>query len=79
MMSTLENVALPVEKFDDELYTLIDNMFETIYHERVIGLVATQIAVHQRLIVIGIEGNKENQIVQINPEIIESSGETVIE
>ncbi|MCW9710750.1 peptide deformylase [Avibacterium sp. 21-586] len=75
----LKNVASPVEKFDDELHTLIDNMFETMYHEQGIGLAATQIDVHQRLIVIDIKGNKENRIVLINPEIIESSGETGIE
>ncbi|MFU2059328.1 peptide deformylase [Avibacterium volantium] len=75
----LKTVAQPVEKFDEELHTLIDNMFETMYHEQGIGLAATQVDVHRRLIVIDIEGTKENQIVLINPEIIESSGETGIE
>lgn len=75
----LKTVAQPVEKFDQELHQLIDDMFETMYEEQGIGLAATQVDVHRRLIVIDIEGTKENQIVLINPEIIESSGETGIE
>lgn len=75
----LKTVAKPIDKFDDILHQLIDDMFETMYHEQGIGLAATQVDIHKRLIVIDIEGTKENQIVLINPEIIQSSGETGIE
>ncbi|MEE6028390.1 peptide deformylase [Avibacterium paragallinarum] len=75
----LKIVAQPVNTFDQELHQLIDDMFETMYKEQGIGLAATQVNVHRRVIVIDIEGTKENQIVLINPKIIESSGETGIE
>lgn len=75
----LKTIAKPVETFDDKLQQFIDDMFETMYHEEGIGLAATQVDVHQRIITIDIEGTKENQIVLINPEIIESCGETGIE
>ena len=75
----LKTVAEPVSVFDEELQTFIDNMFETMYHEEGIGLAATQVDVHKRVITIDIEGTKENQIVLINPEILEGCGETGIE
>lgn len=77
----LKTVAAPMEKedFTPELDEFIDNMFETMYEEQGIGLAATQVDFHKRLIVIDIEGDKQNQLVLINPEIIESVGETGIE
>lgn len=75
----LKTIAKPVEVFDEKLNKFIDDMFETMYQEEGIGLAATQVDVHQRIITIDIEGNKQNQLVLINPEIIESCGETEIE
>ncbi|WP_439241397.1 peptide deformylase [Lonepinella sp. BR2474] len=75
----LRTLAEPVTAFNDDLQTLIDNMFETMYEHEGIGLAATQVNVHQRVIVIDIEGDKANQLVLINPEILESTGETGIE
>ncbi|TCP97281.1 peptide deformylase [Cricetibacter osteomyelitidis] len=75
----LRTVAQPVTEFNDELQTFIDDMFDTMYHDQGIGLAATQVDVHKRVITIDIEGDKTNQIVLINPEILESSGETGIE
>lgn len=77
----LKTVAVPMTKedFTPELDEFIDNMFETMYEEQGIGLAATQVDFHKRLIVIDIEGDKQNQLVLINPEIIESEGETGIE
>lgn len=75
----LRTIAQPVMEFTPELQDFIDNMFETMYENEGIGLAATQVNVHKRVITMDIEGNKENQIVLINPEIIESSGETGIE
>ncbi|WP_301099277.1 peptide deformylase [Otariodibacter sp.] len=75
----LTKMSLPVEKVDDELRTFIDDMFDTMYEQEGIGLAAPQVNVLKRVITIDIEGDKTNQIVLINPEIIESSGETGIE
>ncbi|MFD0965620.1 peptide deformylase [Seminibacterium arietis] len=75
----LKIVAEPVTVFDEALSQFIDDMFETMYHQEGIGLAATQVNVHKRVITIDIEGTGENQIVLINPEIIESCGETGIE
>ncbi|WP_392537865.1 peptide deformylase [Legionella sp. 227] len=70
----LRDVAKPVVHFDDNLQTLIDDMFETMYDAHGVGLAAPQIGVSLRLSVIDIEGDKQNQIVIINPEIVASEG-----
>ncbi|RKR71252.1 peptide deformylase [Otariodibacter oris] len=75
----LTKMSLPVEKVDDELRTFIDDMFDTMYEQEGIGLAAPQVNVLKRVITIDIEGDRTNQIVLINPEIIDSSGETGIE
>lgn len=75
----LRLVAKPVEHFDDELQTLIDDMFETMYHARGVGLAAPQIGISLRLSVIDIDGDKKHQLVLINPEIIAREGETEYE
>lgn len=75
----LAKVCQPVETIDAQLNTFIDNMFDTMYEHEGIGLAAPQVNVLKRVITIDIEGDKTNQIVLINPEIIESSGETGIE
>ncbi len=75
----LETVCDEVTVFDDELSTFVDNMFDTMYAEGGIGLAAPQVARLERIIVIDIEGDKQNQLVLINPEIVESAGVTGIE
>ena len=70
----LRKVSADVETFDEELQTLIDDMFETMYDARGVGLAAPQIGINIRLSVIDVEGDKSNQLVIINPEIIESEG-----
>lgn len=75
----LAKVCEPISQVDDELRTFIDNMFETMYDHEGIGLAAPQVNVLKRVITIDIDGDKTNQIVLINPEILESSGETGIE
>lgn len=75
----LAKVCTPVEKVDDALNKFIDDMFDTMYEHEGIGLAAPQVNVLKRVITIDIEGDKTNQIVLINPEIIASSGETGIE
>ena len=65
----LRTIAKPVECFDDELNTLVDDMFETMYAAPGIGLAATQINVHKQVIVIDVSENKDQPLVFINPEI----------
>ncbi len=75
----LRTPAQPVEKVDDALRRVIDDMFETMYAAPGIGLAATQVDVHQRLIVIDTSEDKSLPLVFINPEIIEREGEQVID
>jgi len=63
-----------IEQFDEALQTLIDDMFETMYHARGVGLAAPQIGVNRQLSVIDVIGDKTQQLVLVNPEIIESIG-----
>jgi peptide deformylase len=65
----LRTVAKPVEKVDDELRKLIDDMFETMYACPGIGLAATPVDVHQRLIVMDLSEDQTQPRVFINPEI----------
>ncbi len=65
----LRTVAKPVEKVDDELRKLIDDMFETMYACPGIGLAATQVNVHTRLIVMDLSEDQPQPRVFINPEI----------
>jgi len=69
----LRKVASPVTVFDAKLEVLIDDMFETMYDSQGIGLAATQIDVHKRLLVIDVSESKDSPLVYINPsfEIIE--------
>ena len=73
----LHKVAQPVQAFDARLQTLIDDMLETMYEAKGIGLAATQIDVHQRLIVIDVSEERDQPLVLINPEITWSSAERV--
>ena len=69
----LRKIASPVTVFDEKLEVLIDDMFETMYESQGIGLAATQINVHKRLLVIDVSESKDSPLVFINPnfEIIE--------
>ena len=65
----LRTVAEPVTVFDDVLSRLIDDMFETMYEAPGIGLAATQVDVHKRLIVIDVSDDRDEPLVFINPEV----------
>lgn len=65
----LRKKAEPVETVDDDLRTILDDMVETMYHAEGIGLAATQVNVHKRMLVIDISENRDNPQVFINPEI----------
>ena len=75
----LRTKAHPVGKVDDALRQLIDDMFETMYQAPGIGLAATQIDVHRRLLVADVSGERTDPHVLINPVIIEKDGLTVTE
>jgi peptide deformylase len=75
----LRTRAQPVTRFDAELGTLIDDMFETMYAAPGIGLAATQVDFHKRLIVMDVSENHDQPLVFINPEILSREGEEVSE
>ena len=70
----LRTVAKPVAKVDDSIKRLVDDMFETMYIAPGIGLAATQVDVHQQVIVIDISEEKNQPLCLINPEIIAEEG-----
>lgn len=70
----LRTVAKPVEKVDDSIKTLVDDMFETMYVAPGIGLAATQVNVHKQVIVIDVSEEKNQPLCLINPEIIAEEG-----
>jgi len=75
----LRQVAAPVEAVDDKIRQLVDDMAETMYDAPGIGLAATQINVHKRVIVIDISPERGSLLVLINPEIIDGEGQQTLE
>jgi len=75
----LRTKAKPVEQVDDQLRALVDDMFETMYAAPGIGLAATQVDVHKRLLVADVSPDKSEPHVLINPQIVEKDGEAVTE
>ncbi len=75
----LRTRARPVTAFDAALGTLIDDLFETMYAAPGIGLAATQIDVHQRVIVIDLSSDRSGQLALVNPEILAREGEASTE
>jgi peptide deformylase len=77
--SRLHTVAAPVARVDDEIRKLVADMAETMYEAPGIGLAATQVDVHKRIVVIDVSEDKSGLMALINPEILERSGEQVCE
>ena len=75
----LRTKAAPIEVVDDEVRQLIDDMFETMYAAPGIGLAATQVDVHRRLLVADVSRDGSAPHALINPEIIEKDGVTATE
>ena len=71
----LRTIAKPVVRVDETIKQQVKDMFETMYEATGIGLAATQVNFHQRIIVIDISDQYNEPICLINPEIIEESGE----
>lgn len=70
----LHKIATEVPSITREIRTLVSDMAETMYAAPGIGLAATQVDVHQRIIVIDVSETRDELLVLINPEIIASSG-----
>lgn len=70
----LRTVAEEVNQVDDNIKTLVDDMLETMYAAKGVGLAATQVNVHKRVIVMDISEDKDEPICLINPKIIAQDG-----
>ena len=75
----LRTRAQPVQEVDEALNTLIDDMFETMYAAPGIGLAATQVDVHKRLLIADVSADQTAPHALINPKILEKDGVTVTE
>ncbi len=75
----LRKIASPIGDVDDDLRTLIDNMFETMYAAPGIGLAATQVDIHKRLLIADVSADQTEPYALINPEILEKDGVIVTE
>jgi peptide deformylase len=73
----LRTKAVPVDAVDAPLRELIDDMFETMYAARGIGLAATQVNVHRRVLVMDVSEGRTEPHVFINPEILSRDGKAV--
>lgn len=70
----LKKIAVPVLEIDDSIRKLVADMAETMYEAPGIGLAATQVDVHKRVIVIDVSENKDQLLVLVNPEILADEG-----
>ncbi len=75
----LHTIAKPVPAVNDAIRKLAADMAETMYAAPGVGLAATQVDVHQQVIVMDISDTHDNLLVLVNPEIISSSGESIHE
>jgi peptide deformylase len=74
----LHTVAKPVAQVDERIRQLVDDMLETMYDAKGVGLAATQINVHERVVVIDTSEERNETRVLINPEIIWASDEMIV-
>ncbi len=72
----LNKVAKPVAAVDPRINTLVADMLETMYEAKGIGLAATQVDVHERVIVIDVSDELDAPLVLINPELVWTSTQT---
>ena len=63
----LRTVAKPVAEVNDEIRKIVDDMLETMYHARGVGLAATQINIHQQIVVMDMSEKGDDPLVLINP------------
>ena len=72
----LHTVAKPVVAVDERIQTLVDDMLETMYEANGVGLAATQVDVHERVIVLDTSEGRDSPLVVINPTLVWTSPET---
>jgi peptide deformylase len=70
----LRKMAVPVATVDDAVRQLVADLLETMYAAKGIGLAATQVDVHRRVIVLDVSEEREQPLVLINPEILTATG-----
>jgi peptide deformylase len=75
----LRTVAEPVDAVTDEIRQLVDDMLETMYDAPGIGLAATQVNVHKRILVVDVSEERDSPRVFINPQILEAAGQEEME
>ncbi|WP_105201213.1 MULTISPECIES: peptide deformylase [unclassified Pseudoalteromonas] len=75
----LRTIAAPVEQVDDSIRSITEDMLATMYDENGIGLAATQVDIHQRIVVIDVSEERDEPLILINPEITHKNGSTVSE
>lgn len=63
----LRTVAKPVAEVNDEIRKIVDDMLETMYHAQGVGLAATQVDIHQRIVVMDMSEEGDNPLILINP------------
>ncbi|VWX59778.1 peptide deformylase [Burkholderiales bacterium 8X] len=74
----LHKVAKPVQGVDARIKSLVADLLETMYDANGIGLAATQVDAHERLVVIDVSEERDKPLVLINPEIVWASDEKVL-
>jgi len=74
----LHKIAKPVAQVDERVRRLVTDMFETMYAANGIGLAATQVDVHERVIVMDVSEERDQPLVLINPELTWTSDEMVV-
>ena len=74
----LHKIAKPVAEVDDRIRQIIKDMAETMYDAEGIGLAATQVAIHERIVVIDISEERDDLLVLINPQITARSDDKTI-
>ena len=70
----LRTKAVAVKNVDDSVRQIVDDMFETMYEASGVGLAATQVDIHRRIIVMDVSEEKDSPLCLINPEIIKKEG-----
>ena len=74
----LHKIAQPVAVVDERVRAIVDDMFATMYDASGIGLAATQVDVHERIVVIDVSEERDQPLVLINPELLWASAERVM-
>ena len=75
----LKKVSRPVEKIDEKIQILIDDMLETMHKFNGVGLAAVQVGVLKRVVVIHIDYEKDKPLILINPKIVNKKGEQTVD